>query len=124
MKKTSDTPLTSSVGEPSPEFVPVADLALLDLADVQSAAVAPADDFAIGDLLSDALFGEVIDISDLIPRLSPEGGVDVPAKAMNITAAAGAGVADGGDLPAASGYAATLTIFYDDDLLASVSEIL
>ena len=54
----------------SPELVPVVEPGTLALAFPQPAVAG--NEFALGDLLSDALFGEVIDISDLIPRvLSP-----------------------------------------------------
>ena len=76
---------------------------------------------ALGDLLADALFGEVIDISDLIPQvLSSSADAATPG-----TSAAGTagptqpGLTDSGDILAAAGEAAVLTILYDDGLLAS-----
>jgi hypothetical protein len=111
-------------GDFSPELVPVVEPGAAELI-VEATPTATGDGHSLGGILSDALFGEVIDISDLIPRLSPEAEASVPASlALDVAVAAEAGVADGGELLAVSGHAAALTIFYDDDLLASVSAIL
>jgi hypothetical protein len=111
-------------GDFSPELVPVVELGTAELI-IEPTPTAIVDGLVLGDLLSDALFGEVIDISDLIPRLSSEAEANVPAGlALEVTAASEAGVTGGADLLAASGHAAALTIFYDDDLLASASAIL
>ena len=88
----------------------------------------PADassEIALGDLLSDALFGEVIDISDLIPSvLSPSAEVAVPQPVADV-AGIGLGVQDAGDVAVASSDATgVLTILYDDDILASDQTIL
>jgi hypothetical protein len=123
MNKTSDTPQPSNSGEPSPELVPAPDLGSLILADVGYAADASADDLSLGNLLSDVLFGEVIDISDLIPRLSPEAAAP-GIGAMEMAAATDPGVADGGDALAAPADTGVLTILYDDDLLASGGVVL
>ena len=71
------------------------------------------------DLLSEALFGEVIDISELIPRLlSPLQGTAAPPATEAMTAQE-FGLPDGADITAA--HAATaLTILYDEDILATV----
>jgi len=100
----------------SPELVPVVEPGTLALAFPQPAEAG--NEFALGDLLSDALFGEVIDISDLIPRvLSPSADAPQPSAAE-----AAFSVPDAGDVLA--GHAAALTILYDDDILASGSGIL
>jgi len=112
----------SGLDDPSPELVPVVEPGAPGLM-LSQPADASGSELALGDLLSDALFGEVIDISDLIPRLSPVA--EAPAiAAMETTAAAELGVADGSDLLAASGHAAALTILYDDDILALDNTIL
>lgn len=119
-----DSKLGLDRGDLSPELVPVVEPGTAELI-VEPTPAAIVDGLALGDILSDALFGEVIDISDLIPRLSPEAGANMPTSAaVDFAVAAEVGVADGVDLLTASGHAAALTIFYDDDLLASVSEIL
>ena len=104
----------------SPELVPVVEPGTLALAFPHPAEAG--NEFALGDLLSDALFGEVIDISDLIPRvLSP------PAEAGSLPFAdaigTGFGGQDAGEVAAAASQAA-LTILYDDDILASDGTIL
>ena len=80
------------------------------------------DEIALGDLLSDALFGEVIDISDLIPRvLLSSAEVQPVAEASGI----GFGGRDAGDFAAAVSHGAgALTILYDDDILALDGAIL
>ena len=82
------------------------------------------DGIALGDLVSDALFGEVIDISDLLSRvlLSP---AEVALQPVADTSGTGFGGQDAGDLAAAaSDGAGVLTILYDDGLLASGGTIL
>ncbi|MEP9387695.1 hypothetical protein [Mesorhizobium sp. KR9-304] len=71
----------------------------------------------------DILFGEIIDISDLIPRLSPEAAAP-GISLMEMTYAVKPSAADGSDALAASGHAGALTILYDDDILASGGAIL
>ena len=103
-------------GEFWPELVPVMEPGTLALA-LQQPANAD-NEIALGDLLSDTLFGEVIDISDLIPRLSSPSA-EVSAPGILATETAGAAefmLADGGDALAA-GHAAVLTILYDDAIL-------
>lgn len=75
-------------------------------------------------LLSDALFGEVIDISDLIPRvMSPSAEALAPQQpAVEMAAAMEFGMQDGSDVLAS--HAAALTILYDDDILALDGTIL
>ena len=109
----------------APELVPVDDFAALTFADVQPQAATSGDGPALADLIEDVLFGEVIDISDLIPHLlSYSAGAAAPGVAVaEAAAAAEFGVFDGGDAMAAEGHPA-LTILYDDDILASGSTIL
>jgi hypothetical protein len=86
---------------------------------LQAAALALPDD-----LLSDALFGEVIDISDVIPRvMSPSA--DASTRGISTTSAAERmqpGLNDCGDILAAPGEVTGLT--YDDGILASDGTIL
>jgi hypothetical protein len=109
------------VGGSSPELVPVVEP---DAAPLASPTLSGAgDDIAIGDLLSDALFGEVIDISDLIPRLQPGSGEALVPGFAAASALPEPGSIEAGDVLAVSGHAA-LTILYDDDILASDGTIL
>ena len=110
-----------SPGDISPELVPVVEPGALALAFSQPADAGLGSELALGDLLSDALFGEVIDISDLIPRLlSPSGEAVTPqVPPAETMAAQELGLPDGADILAAQGHAAVLTIFYDEDLLAA-----
>ena len=80
---------------------------------------------ALGDLLADALFGEVIDISDLIPRVlsSSADAVTSGVSAVNVVEPMQSGLNDG-DVLAAPGEATVLTILYDDGILASDGTIL
>lgn len=71
--------------------------------------------------VGDLLFGEVIDISDLLPSVLSIGK-DAPTPAVPVPeAAAPAGVdrIDTAYASTAADHAPTLSIFYDDDLLAS-----
>jgi hypothetical protein len=124
---TSTSPKDNAVsGDFSPELVPVVEPGALALTFSQSAGASSAE-LALGDLLSDALFGEVIDISDLIPRvLSPSAEAAPPGiSAAETVETAELGLADGGDTLTAAGHAAGgLTILYDDDMLASDGMIL
>jgi len=100
--------------------VPVVEPGTLALAFPQPAEAG--NEIALGDLLSDALFGEVIDISDLIPRVlspSPEAALQPTADAAGI----GFGGQDAGEVVVAASQVA-LTILYDDDILASDGTIL
>jgi hypothetical protein len=112
----------SSSDDLSPELVPVVEPGATALT-LPSRADALGGEPPLGDLLSDALFGEVIDISDLIPSV-----FSVPVeKTVRGAAEAGTaefGLADGSDIPVATEYAAVLTILYDDDILASGDTIL
>jgi len=114
-------------GDFSPELVPVVEpgagtLALPLLANAYT-------EIAFDDLLSDSLFGEVIDISDLVPRfLSPSTDAALQpftnAELIADATATGFGGLGAGDDAGASGHATMLTILYDDDLLAWDSPIL
>jgi hypothetical protein len=109
-------------GDLSPELVPVVEPGALALAFRQPAQAG--DETALGDLLSDALFGEVIDISDLISRvlLFP---AEVALHPDADTSGTGFGGQDAGDFAAAaSDGAAVLTILYDDDILTSGGSVL
>lgn len=111
-------------GDFSPELVPVIEPGALALALPPS--VRAGSEIAADDLLSDALFGEVIDISDLIPRmLSPSAeapGPQLPAAEM--VGMVEFGMQDGGDLLALSGHSVAMTILYDDDVLVSDGTLL
>jgi hypothetical protein len=109
-----------SPGDVSPELVPVVEPGALGLILPQQTE-APANELDLGDLLSDALFGEVIDISDLIPRLlSPShetaAFVPPPVEAMTVQEF---GLSDSAGTLAAQGHTAALTILYDEDVLAA-----
>ena len=109
--KTSDQPQ---------ELVPVAGLGALSQA-LPPSTGAPPGELVLGDLLSDVLLGEVIDISDLIPQiLSPAVSVSeiTPVQAAQL------GQVGGGDVATASDHAAALAILYDDDILASGDSML
>ena len=100
-----------------PELVPVIGPGAAALALPQPAG---ADKAVLDDLLSDALFGEVIDISELIPRVLSSSA---DASTLGTSAADTAGptqpdLADGGGILVA-GEATMLTILYDDGILAS-----
>ena len=104
-------------GDLSLELVPVVEAGAPVLALPQP----EAGEVAFGDLLSDALFGEVIDISDLIPQVL-SSSADAAAPGTSAAGTAGPtqpGLTHSGDIPAAAGEAAVLTILYDDGLLAS-----
>ena len=90
-----------------------------------SAGAEASGDIALGGLLSDALFGEVIDISDLIPRVlsSSADAVTSGVSAVNVVEPMQSGLNDG-DVLAAPGEATVLTILYDDDMLALGGTIL
>lgn len=72
------------------------------------------------------LFREVIDISDLIPlMLSLLAEATAPTlPAASASATSEFSLADGGDVPAGTRRAMTLTIFYDDDKLTSARAFL
>lgn len=106
-----------------PELVPINDFVTLTFADMQPQSIAPGDGPVLAGLIEDALFGEVIDISELIPRvLSPSAGA-APGVAGAEQAAAEFGTSDGSDAVVVDGHPA-LTILYDDDILALDSGIL
>ncbi|MEW9808519.1 hypothetical protein [Mesorhizobium marinum] len=106
-------------GDPRPELVPV----------VEPGAQGPlplpigqGEEHGLGDLLSDALLGEVIDISDLIPRVfSPSQSTHYFPSVEPVVA--GPGALDASDFAVASGGAPALNILYDDDMLASDTAI-
>jgi hypothetical protein len=104
----------------SSELVPVVEPGALASALPQP----EAGELALDGLLSDALFGEVIDISDLIPRVLSSWA---EAATQPVTDAAGTGFGgqDAGEVAvAANQVAGVLTILYDDDILASGGAIL
>ena len=106
-----------------PELVPVVEVGAAALVMPQPAGVG---EIALGDLLADALFGEVIDISDLIPRVL-SSSADAATPGISAASSAGSmqsGLTDGGDNLAAAGEAMVLTILYDDDILTSGGTIL
>ena len=109
-------------GDFSQELVPVIAPAALALAFPQPEG--PGNDLELGDLLADALFGEVIDISDMIPRLlSPSSETVLPH--LPVVEAAELNIPDARDVLAASSHAAdALTMLYDDDILVSEGVIL
>ena len=107
-----------SPGDISPELVPVVEPGALALAFSQPADAGLSSELALGDLLSDALFGEVIDISDLIPRLMPQPGDPAIQPVTDPVAAHEFAAVDTADLSVTTGHAAApLTILYDDDML-------
>ena len=77
----------------------------------------------LGDLLSDVLFGEVIDISDLVPRMLSPPTETAASLALPVDPAAGP-VPSLGEVLTLSSHTEALTILYDDDILASGSGIL
>ena len=114
-----------SSGDFSPELVPVVDPELVPVF-VSGASLPQAPALVLpDDFLSETLFGEVIDISELIPRLlspSAEAGDQPVTDAQLVADATGAGFGrqDAGDVAAAASHAAgVLTILDDDDILAS-----
>lgn len=118
----TDKPSHEEVATP---FAPLVDVGALEVEFADFAALVPNPDAhpaGISDL-SDVLFGEVIDISDLIPRLQPASGDAVTPGFAAADALPEPGFVDGGDVLAATGHA-TLTILYDDDILASDGTIL
>lgn len=96
------------------------EVGLADYAALAPNAVQPAE---LGGLLADALFGEVIDISDLIPRMLSPPAEMAASLALPVDPAAEA-VPSLGEVLALSSHAEALTILYDDDILASGSGIL
>jgi hypothetical protein len=103
----------------SPELVPVVDPGATALT-LPSRADAASGEPALGDLLSDALFGEVIDISDIIHSVLT---APIETTALGAVAEAGGtaerGPADSGEILPAASNAVPLTILYDDDVLVS-----
>ena len=79
---TTQRELSPDASNLSPELVPVVESGAQGL---PQAAGSGSDELVLGDLLADALFGEVIDISDLIPRmLSPSGAAETAAPAADV----------------------------------------
>lgn len=99
-------------GEDAPELVAVIEPGALTLGLPEPPA--SGDEVALDGLLSDALFGEVIDISDLIPRLLSPSAETVPSPQLE---SATDPVASLGEPMGLHGDA--LTILYDDDMLMS-----
>lgn len=115
-----DIETTVVSGDTSPELVPVVERGALALAFPQPTVAGSGQELELGDLLADALFGEVIDISDLIPRvLSPSAEALAPQPTAAETVFS---MPDAGDVLAS--HAAALTILYDDDILALDGTIL
>jgi hypothetical protein len=103
------------VSDPSPELVPVIEPGVAAMALPPPAG---AGEVAFDGLLSDALFGEVIDISDLIPNmLAPPADIAKPG--VPATESVGMMELSSVDGLAVAGHAAALTILYDDGILAS-----
>jgi hypothetical protein len=107
-----------NVPELVPVFVPGTDTSAAMPQGQPSWVVAPMED-----LLGDALFGDVIDISDLIPTmLSPSPGAaglaGEGASLEHLLMADGAGVAD-----ALAGAQALVTVLYDEDDFSGGSAI-
>jgi hypothetical protein len=99
------------LGDPSPELVPVIKPGAVALPQP-----AGAGEVAFDGLLSDALFGEVIDISDLIPNmLAPPADTATPG--VPATESVGMMELSSVDGLAVAGHAAALTILYDDGIL-------
>jgi hypothetical protein len=103
--------------ELSPELVP-AFARGSSLPQLEQAAVVLSDD-----LLSDMLFGDVIDISELIPQLLTPSGETAGLNSTGPTAPPIIASTDSDDVLAGPGLA-TLTILYDDDILAPGGSIL
>jgi hypothetical protein len=114
---------TANQGASTPELVPVVDVSAPAAALPQPAGAA-AGDIALGDILSDTLFGEVIDISDLIPALSAEAAIPGLPEPTGAVGPGGIGLPDGGEFPATTHLDAGLSILYDEDILASDGTIL
>lgn len=112
---------TAISGELTPELAPVFEPGTPAF---KPEAAAAGDDLGLGDILTDALFGEVIDISDLIPRaLSPSSEVfaaELPT--VGTAAAMEFGMQEGSDVFAS--HSAALTILYVDGILALDATIL
>lgn len=106
-----------------PELVPINDFVTLTFADMQPQSIAPGDGPVLAGLIEDALFGEVIDISDLIPRVLSPAMDAPPPQSVADAAETGFFGQDAGDIAAAAGHGA-LTILYDDDILALDGTIL
>jgi hypothetical protein len=102
------------------ELLPVAEPSALSQSLLRSNGNGAADKIALGDVLADALFGEVIDISDLISQVLTT--VD-SARPLPVDAA-GLSQVDGGCICAATGQDVVLTILYDDDILTSGGTVL
>jgi hypothetical protein len=117
MTSQKESPISS---DPSPELVPVVEPGALALPQPTG----PGNELALGDLLSDALFGEVIDISDLIPRMLSPSAETGELGPLTDTTGTGFGGQGAGDDAGASGQASMLTILYDDNILAWDSPIL
>jgi hypothetical protein len=96
-------------GDPLPELVPVFEPAA---GQPQAPAVVLSDD-----VLSDLLFGDVIDISELIPQFLAPSGETAGLDSTGPTAAPIIAATDSDDVLAEAGLA-TLTILYDDDIMA------
>jgi hypothetical protein len=91
-----------------PVFVPGADASLALPQGQPTWVVAPMED-----LLADALFGDVIDISDLIPSLlsPPPGSAGIAGEGLeHVLVADGGGIAD-----ALVNAPALVTVLYDED---------
>jgi hypothetical protein len=105
-------------GDGAPELVPVPQPDAFALA-LPQAEPATGEVAALDGLLSDALFGEVIDVSELIPRvLETPAPVAVPSASEVMVP--DIGVPDVGEgVDTAGGTSVALSILYDDDVLAS-----
>lgn len=114
---TDDKPDATDEGAGALPLAPVVDMGSwygeADLADLPMLAPSPLpaiDRAALGDILADSLFGEVIEISDLIPQLL-EPGMEQAVVPVSTPAEPGATGMDG-DVFVAS---LPFTILFEDD---------
>lgn len=122
MAKTTTNGTDNSPGIPAELLVAVgADAGELDLSNLSSLLLAPlpvplAEPVALGDILADAVFGDEVDISDLLP-----GILDGDSGLVAVAVADGAGMdpaGTSGDLIDLGGLFATtspLAALFDDD---------
>lgn len=116
---TSDNPDATDEGAGVLPFAPVVDMgswyAEADLADLPMLAPSPMpaiDQAALGDILAESLFGEVIEISDLIPQLLDPGTEGASAPVEPASVAAEPVAAETGDAFAAS---LPFSILFEED---------
>jgi len=117
MAARNDLDLVPSSGEPSPELVPVVDAGSLQFMAPQ--APATSGSLSLDGLLAEALFGEIIDISDLIPRVLSSQAAGSVAFPVDLFSAADTPMTGGTDMLMLTDHTGALAILYDDDILAS-----